>query len=336
MREGLGSPHLDSRRAGTLPARAAARARATRACRRARPTSSSPHAVLVLDTEPVDDAPILDLRLRKGVRRRGMKLAVASPYASSLDPLAACTVRYAPGAGALFARALGAALAGDGGIEELALAAGAEPDAVRALASTLRGAGGTEPARPDGGGEARAPEVVVLWGERLTAGTGRRRARTARCSSSPAPLRLAETRARACSKSRPARTAAACARPACCPTPEPGLASARELRRGTRRARRSPTGSRTASWRPSTCSTADPLDSTCPERDLWERALAQRRHGGRPRRVPHRGPARARGRRLPGRGVRREGGHGRPPRRPPAAPAPRDRAPRRGSRASGR
>ena len=29
------------------------------------------HAVLVLDCEPVDDAPILDLRIRKGVRRRG-------------------------------------------------------------------------------------------------------------------------------------------------------------------------------------------------------------------------------------------------------------------------
>src|ERR1700683_5090625 len=50
-----------------------------------------------------------------------------------------------------------------------------------------------------------------------------------------------------------------------------------------------------------------------------------RRHGGRPRVVPHRGHRRVRRRRLPGRGVRREGGHHRAPRRAPAAPAPRNR-----------
>ena len=72
------------------------------------------HAVLVLDAEPVNDAPILDLRLRKGVRRHGLQLAVASPHASSLDGSAALSVRYALGAGAAFAAALRAALAGDG------------------------------------------------------------------------------------------------------------------------------------------------------------------------------------------------------------------------------
>ncbi len=35
------------------------------------------HAVLVLDCDPIADAPILDLRLRKGVRRHGMKLVRA-------------------------------------------------------------------------------------------------------------------------------------------------------------------------------------------------------------------------------------------------------------------
>ena len=35
------------------------------------------HAVLVLDADPVADAPILDLRLRKGVRRHGVKLVQA-------------------------------------------------------------------------------------------------------------------------------------------------------------------------------------------------------------------------------------------------------------------
>ncbi len=35
------------------------------------------HAVVVLDCDPIVDAPILDLRLRKGVRRNGMKLVRA-------------------------------------------------------------------------------------------------------------------------------------------------------------------------------------------------------------------------------------------------------------------
>ena len=99
------------------------------------------HAVLVLDAEPVNDAPILDLRLRKGVRRQGVQLAVASPHASLLDANAALSVRYAPGAGALFAAALSAALSHDATAEELAREAGAEPDAVRELAALLTGAG---------------------------------------------------------------------------------------------------------------------------------------------------------------------------------------------------
>ena len=89
MREGLGSPDLDSRAGGTLPLelhRALARARR---CRPTVPDLEFAHAVLVLDCEPVDDAPILDLRIRKGVRRHGVKLAVATSRPSSLDPNAA-------------------------------------------------------------------------------------------------------------------------------------------------------------------------------------------------------------------------------------------------------
>src|SRR5262245_9096381 len=36
------------------------------------------HTVLVVGAEPVDDAPIIDLRIRKGVRRNGVKLLIAS------------------------------------------------------------------------------------------------------------------------------------------------------------------------------------------------------------------------------------------------------------------
>ena len=59
LREGLGSPHLDSRRAGTLPLELH-RALGDPRRRPRSQTSSSPHAVLVLDAEPVNDAPILD------------------------------------------------------------------------------------------------------------------------------------------------------------------------------------------------------------------------------------------------------------------------------------
>jgi len=72
-------------------------------------------------------------------------------------------VRYALGAGAAFAAALAAALAGGGDVEQLAERAGAEPGAVRELASLLQGAGAADE------GETAPGEVVVLWGERLTA-----------------------------------------------------------------------------------------------------------------------------------------------------------------------
>jgi NADH-quinone oxidoreductase subunit G len=163
MREALGSPHLDSRRAGSLPLDLH-RALGDPGLQAKVSDLEFAHAVLVLDAEPVNDAPILDLRLRKGVRLRGLKLAVASPHASSLDGSAALSVRYTVGAGAAFAAALTAALAGTGDVEQLARDAGAEADAVRELATLLKGEDG------DGSEEAPPREVVVLWGERLTAG----------------------------------------------------------------------------------------------------------------------------------------------------------------------
>jgi NADH-quinone oxidoreductase subunit G len=77
LREGLGSPHLDSRRAGTLPLELH-RALSDPALQAKVSDLEFAHAVLVLDADPLQDMPILDLRLRKGVRRHGMKLAQAS------------------------------------------------------------------------------------------------------------------------------------------------------------------------------------------------------------------------------------------------------------------
>ncbi len=153
-REALGSPHLDSRAWGSLPRtlHAALHAPARQATV---PDVEFAHAVLVLDTEPVDDAPILDLRIRKGVRRNRVQLAVATSRPSALDPNAAAVARFAPGAGEAFCAALNAALGGGGSVDELAAAAGASADEVRAVAELLGGAG---------------EDVVIVWGERLTHG----------------------------------------------------------------------------------------------------------------------------------------------------------------------
>jgi NADH-quinone oxidoreductase subunit G len=167
LREGLGSPNLDSRPTGTLSLDTH-RALGAPALQARVSDLEFAHTVLVLDADPVNDAPILDLRLRKGVRRRGMKLAVASPGRSSLDPSAALSVRFKPGAGAAFAAALNAALLGGGELDRLAETAGAEPQTIRELAELLHG-GESEPGSSEDG-ESTPREVVVLWGERLTAG----------------------------------------------------------------------------------------------------------------------------------------------------------------------
>jgi NADH-quinone oxidoreductase subunit G len=150
LRDTLGSPHIDSRPGGG-PSRELTRALTAPALQATVTDLEFAHAVLVLDTEPVDDAPILDLRIRKGVRRHDVQLAVAGSRPSALDPNAALSVRYAPGAGAAFTAALAAALGG-GEPDGLATAAGADPAQLRALAQLLRDSG---------------EEVVVLYGERL-------------------------------------------------------------------------------------------------------------------------------------------------------------------------
>ena len=133
-------------------------------------------AILVLDTELVDEAPILDLRVRKAVRRNQARLVVASSRPSSLDVAAQSALRFAPGAseaalGAL-AAALGSPRADGAALDELATRAGAttgfipgrpptngggpqsSADAVRSAAELLRDAG----------------DVVIICGERVLGG----------------------------------------------------------------------------------------------------------------------------------------------------------------------
>jgi NADH-quinone oxidoreductase subunit G len=164
LRAGLGSPHIDSRRASSLQLDLHRALGAPQLQAKVSDLEFA-HAVLVIAADPVNDAPILDLRLRKGIRRHGLKLAVASPGPSSLDPSAAAAIRIAPGAGAVFVAALSAELKGSADAERLARESGTDPGELRELAALLRGA-----AAEEADGEAPKREVVILWGERLAAG----------------------------------------------------------------------------------------------------------------------------------------------------------------------
>jgi NADH-quinone oxidoreductase subunit G len=159
VRDGLGSPHVDSRSAGSL---SGVHARTLARPDLSAKVSDIDHAgaILVLDTELVDEAPILDLRVRKAVRRNGARLVVASPRPSTLDPNANATLRFAPGSAEAALAALAAALGslrGSGPVEYLAGSARASEDAVQGAANALRDAG-------------EAGDVVVIWGERVASG----------------------------------------------------------------------------------------------------------------------------------------------------------------------
>ena len=232
MREGLGSPHLDSRRAGALPLELH-RALGDPRCRRSVSDLEFAHAVLVLDTEPVDDAPILDLRLRKGVRRHGLQARrrlPAAELARRQRRAVACATRRARARRSR--RRSRAALRTAADVEQLARA-GRRRARRRARAGSA--AGRASCCAAPAASEDAAREVVVLWGERLTAGADGAPARR-RCWRSPTRSAGRRRRRGPAGSAAAAATAAACARRACCPTPAPGCCARR--RRPATRARR--------------------------------------------------------------------------------------------------
>ena len=77
LREGLGSEQLSSRPEGELPLDVA-RALADPKLQATVPDLEFAHAVLLVDADPIDDAPVWDLRIRKGVRRNGVRVGVVS------------------------------------------------------------------------------------------------------------------------------------------------------------------------------------------------------------------------------------------------------------------
>jgi NADH-quinone oxidoreductase subunit G len=138
LREALGSPNVDSR-----PSRGPARETLVRL---AQPEISAKvsdiddaDAILAVGTDPLHTSPILDLRIRKAIRRNGAKLAVATEQPTTLDGGAAAATRYAPGGATLFLSELAACLRlpNEGHASD--------------IAETLR----------------NADSVVLIWGDRI-------------------------------------------------------------------------------------------------------------------------------------------------------------------------
>src|ERR671932_60867 len=84
MRNVLGSPHVDSRMGGELdPEQARILARPDLSAKVSDIDFAG--AILVLDTELVDEMPILDLRVRKAARRSDAKVVTVTSRPSTLD-----------------------------------------------------------------------------------------------------------------------------------------------------------------------------------------------------------------------------------------------------------
>jgi NADH-quinone oxidoreductase subunit G len=109
FREALGSGNIDSRAGGALD-EDAARLLAHPDVAAAVPDIDGAACVLVLETDPINEAPIIDLRLRKAVRRFGCRLVVAASGPTALDAGATERLSFAPGTAEAFMRALQKAL----------------------------------------------------------------------------------------------------------------------------------------------------------------------------------------------------------------------------------
>ncbi len=139
LREALGSAHIDSRPSRGPEAEVLRRLSEPSISAKVRDIDEA-DAILVLGSDPLQSSPILDLRVRKAMRRNGARLVVATERPTALDGGAEAVFRYAPGGATAFLMGLAGALR-DGSAEA--------PESE--VAEVLRAAG----------------SVVVLWGERI-------------------------------------------------------------------------------------------------------------------------------------------------------------------------
>jgi NADH-quinone oxidoreductase subunit G len=147
MREALGSPHVDSRTSRGPSRETLVRLAQPEISAKVRDIDDA-DAILVVGTDPLHSSPILDLRIRKAIRRNGAKLVVATEAPTTLDGGAAAVARYAPGAAVPFLAELAASLGADGPIRQGDLDVSAHR---QGFAGVLR----------------EAESVVVVWGDRI-------------------------------------------------------------------------------------------------------------------------------------------------------------------------
>jgi NADH-quinone oxidoreductase subunit G len=249
MRQVLGSAHIDSRTNGVIDAEQARTL--------ARPDFAAgvsdidyAESILVLDTSLVDEAPILDLRVRKAVRRNRAKLVVATSRPSTLDPNAAAVLRFAPGAAEAALGGLAAALAGGAAadLDDLARRAGATSESLHAVAAVLSGAGPT----------------VIVWGERLSHG-GRGKQAVAGLLAVARRCGAVETEGAGLIEVPAGTNGRGLREVGCLPNLGPGLTTAENIGAG---AADMPGAGLSALF----LFQADPM-STHPDRDAWEGAL---------------------------------------------------------------
>jgi len=139
MREALGSPNVDSQTSVFGPRRETFLRLADPGLSARVRDIDQADLIVVLGTDPLHSSPILDLRIRKAMRRNGARLAVATDRPTALDGGALVATRYEPGGAADFLEELNEALESD---------------------ADNRAAGIAEAARD-------AERVVIVWGEQL-------------------------------------------------------------------------------------------------------------------------------------------------------------------------
>jgi NADH-quinone oxidoreductase subunit G len=109
VREALGSPHIDSRPSRGPGREALIRLAQPEISARVRDIDDA-EAILVVGTDPLHSSPILDLRIRKAIRRNSAKLVVATEAPTTLDGGAVAAARYSPGGAGAFLAELASGL----------------------------------------------------------------------------------------------------------------------------------------------------------------------------------------------------------------------------------
>jgi NADH-quinone oxidoreductase subunit G len=143
MRSALGSPHVDSRAGGALTHRHAVALSSPELSAKVADIDEA-DSVLILGADLLHQMPILDLRVRKAIRRDGTRVAIATDRPTSLDGGADETARYEPGNASGFLGALTGELTGE---------------------RRADGEAGTDAERI--AGVLRPGSTVILWSERI-------------------------------------------------------------------------------------------------------------------------------------------------------------------------